>query len=107
MAKIEEVAPDVGRFGMLSNDPNSLGTGIGQALVNAAESWAWDAGYQEIEIEIVRGDPPNEQKQCLHQWNTRHGYVEEATYPIAERIPELAPLQRITCMSTVYRKKLR
>ena len=107
MAKIEEVAPDVGRFGMLSNDSNSLGTGIGQALVNAAETWARDAGYQEIEIEIVRGDPPNEHKQFLHQWYTRHGYVEEATYPIAKRIPELAPLQRITCVSTVYRKKLR
>ena len=37
MAKIEEVASDVGWFGMLSTDPNSLGKGIGQALGNAAE----------------------------------------------------------------------
>ncbi len=107
VAKVEEVAPDIGGFGMLSTNPNSLGQGIGQALVNAAETWARDAGYQEIEIEIVRGDPPNEHKQFLHQWYTRLGYVEQATYPIAERIPELASLQRVTCVSTVYRKKLR
>ena len=37
VAKIEEVASDVGWFGMLSTDPNSLGKGIGQALGNAAE----------------------------------------------------------------------
>ena len=55
----------------------------------------------------MRGNLPNEHKQFLHQWYTRLGYVEEATYPIAERIPELAPLQRVTCVSTVYRKKLR
>ena len=37
LAKIEKVAPEVGWFGMLSTDPNSLGKVISQALVNAAE----------------------------------------------------------------------
>ena len=59
MARIEKVAPNVGGFGMLSTDPNSLGKGIGQALVRAAETWARGSGYQEVEIKVVRGEPPN------------------------------------------------
>ena len=59
MAKIEKVAPNVGGFGMLSTDPNSLGKGIDQALVNTAETWARGSGYQEVEIKVVRGEPPN------------------------------------------------
>lgn len=104
--KISEVAPTIGGFGMLATDPHSLSRGIGRALVETAETWARNAKYEEMEIEIVRGDPPNEHKKFLHEWYTRLGYIEQATYPIAQRIPELAPLQRITCVSTVYRKQL-
>ena len=47
VTKIEEVAPNIGGFGMLSTDPNSLGKGIGQALVNAAETWTRGSGNRD------------------------------------------------------------
>ena len=59
-----------------------------------------------MEIEIVRAESPNVHKILLHEWYTRLGYIEQETYPIAERIPEIAALQRLTCVSTVYRKPL-
>ena len=57
-----------------------------------------------MEIEIVRAENPNSHKQLLHDWYTRLNYIEIATFPIIERIPEIAPLQKQTCVSTVYRK---
>ena len=59
-----------------------------------------------MEIEIVRAESPNVHKILLHEWYTRLGYIEQETYRIAERIPEIAALQRFTCVSTVYRKPL-
>ena len=49
-------------------------------------------GVHDIKIEVLRCEPPNEYKQFLHRWYTKLGYVEEATYTIAERIPEPALL---------------
>ena len=104
--KIEEITPEVSGFSMLSAAMENMGRGVGRALVAAAERWARNSGYQKMEIEIVRSDPPNDHKSFLQDWYTRLGYVEQSTYPISLRIPELAPLQRMICVSTLYHKRL-
>ena len=106
VVKIEEIATGIGGFGMLAVDPDGLRTGVGRALVAEAEAWARTMGFTEMEIEIVHAETPNAHKRLLHDWYTRLGYIEQETFPIAERIPEIAPLQRLTCVSTVYRKPL-
>lgn len=107
VVKIEQKDRDMGGFGMLATDPDGLGQGTGRALVAEAETWGREMNLSAMEIEIVRAEQPNDHKRFLHEWYTRLGYVEQATYPIAERIPEIAPLQRQTCVSTVYRKSLK
>ena len=106
VVKIEEIAPGIGGLGMLATDPDGLKKGVGRALVAEAEAWGRSMGFAEMEIEIVRAESPNAHKILLHEWYTRLGYIEQETYPIAERIPEIAALQRLTCVSTVYRKPL-
>jgi len=106
VVKIEKIDGKTAGFGMLATDPNGLQRGIGKALVFAAEAWAVNEGFEEMEIEIVRAENPNAHKRLLHDWYTRLNYIEIATYPIIERIPEIAPLQKQVCVSTVYRKKL-
>ncbi len=106
VVKIEEIAPGIGGFGMLATDPDGLKKGVGRALVAEAEAWGRAMRFAEMEIEIVRAESPNAHKILLHEWYTRLGYIEQETYPIAERIPEIAALQRLTCVSTVYRKPL-
>lgn len=106
VVKVEKLAPDLGSFGMLATDANALQRGTGRALVTSAEDWARKSGLSEMEIEIVRAETPNAHKRLLHDWYRRLGYIEQQTYPIAERIPEIAPLQRQPCVSTVYRKRL-
>lgn len=106
VVKIEKVTTGIGGFGMLATDPDGLRKGVGRALVVEAETWAREMGLVEMEIEIVRTEPPNDHKRLLHEWYSRLGYIEQETFPVAERIPEIAPLQRLTCVSTVYRKAL-
>ena len=106
VVKIEKIDPKIAGFGMLATDPNGLQRGAGKALVGAAEAWALAEGFGEMEIEIVRAENPNTHKQLLHDWYTRLNYIKIATFPIIERIPEIAPLQKQTCVSTVYRKLL-
>ena len=78
----------------------------GKALVGAAEAWALAEGFSEMEIEIVRTENPNGHKQLLHDRYKRLNYIKIAKFPIIERIPQIAGLQKQTCVSTVYRKLL-
>jgi len=98
--------PTLAEFGMLASASESRSTGIGGSLVDAAEDWARGQGRSQMEIEIVRAEPPNAHKRQLHDWYLRLGYELDATYPLAARWPELVPLQAQTCVSTVYRKRL-
>lgn len=106
VVKVEERSPGIGGFGMLATSSEILNQGIGGALVSAAENWMRKRKISEIEIEIVHAERPNAHKRRLHDWYTRLGYEREVTYPIAERIPAIAPLQRQVCVSTVYRKRI-
>ena len=69
-------------------------------------SLALAEGFSKMEIEIVRAENPNGHRQLLHDWYTRLNYIKIATFPIIERIPEIAGLQKQTCINTVYRKLL-
>jgi GNAT superfamily N-acetyltransferase len=104
IVKIEKIAAGFREFGMLAVDPDGLRIGVGGALVAEAEAWARTMGFAEIEI--VRTEEPNSHKRLLHEWYTHLGYIEQRTYPIFDCIPEIAALQHLTFVSTVYRKPL-
>jgi GNAT superfamily N-acetyltransferase len=106
VTKIEEIAAGIGKSSMLAVDPDGLRTGVGRTLVPESEAWGRAMGFAEMEIRIVRAEIPNPHKQILHEWYTRLGYIEQETYSVAERIPEIASLQRLSCVSTFYRKPL-
>ena len=106
VVKIEKIGPKIAGFGILATDPNGLQRGVSKALVGAAEAWALAEGFGETEIEIVCAENPNSHKQLLHDWYTRLNYIEIATFPVIERIPEITPLQKQNSVSTVYRKLL-
>ena len=104
VVKIEKIDPKTAGFGMLAADPNGLQRGVGKALVGAAEAWALAEGFSEMEIEIVRAENPNGDKQLLHDWNTRLNYIKIATFRIIEQIPEIAAYKSKPSFSAVYRK---
>ena len=106
VVKIEKIDPKTAGFGMLAADPNGLQRGVGKALVGAAEAWALAEGFSEMEIEIVRAENPNGDKQLLHDWNTRLNYIKIATFRIIEQIPEIAAYKSKPSFSAVYRELL-
>jgi len=40
----------LGRITSLAVNPSARGTGVGRALVSAAEQWAWSEGAQRMEV---------------------------------------------------------
>ena len=106
VVKIEKNDLKTAGFGMLATGSSSLQRGVGKALVGAAKAWVLAEGFGEMELEIVRAENPNNHQQLLHNWYTGLNYIEIATLLIIERIPKIAPLQKQTCVSTVYRKLL-
>ena len=106
MVKIEKIAAGIGEFGKLAVNPDGLRIGVDRALVAEAEAWDRTMGFAEIEIKIIRAEKPNSHKRLLHEWYTRLDYIKQGTYPIFDRILEIAPLQRLPCVSTDCRKPL-
>lgn len=84
-----------GYFGMLSVDPARQGTGLGRALIAAAESRARAAGCDRMEIHVVN------LRQELPPFYRRFGYVECGTLPFSDTERASRP-----CHFVVMRKPL-
>ena len=67
-----------GYFGMLSVDPSRQGTGLGRALIDAAESRARAAGCDRMEIHVVN------LRRELPPLYRRFGYVECGELPFTD-----------------------
>lgn len=94
-------------FGMLAADPSARGTGVGRALVAAAEERARTAGAAEMQLELlVPSDRVQESKVRLAEWYSRAGYRVVAGRDFAEDFPELAASLAVACDYQIWRKPL-
>jgi GNAT superfamily N-acetyltransferase len=94
-------------FGMLAADPSARGTGVGRALVAAAEERARTAGAAEMQLELlVPTGRVQESKVRLAEWYSRAGYRVVAGRDFAEDFPELATSLAVACDYQIWRKPL-
>ena len=99
--------PSIAELGMLVADPNLRGTGIGRALVQAAEQWGRTCGCTTMQLELLT--PKNwthPVKEFLRTWYTRIGYTPIKTEDFSTEYGHLAPHLATPCDFTVYHKDL-
>jgi GNAT superfamily N-acetyltransferase len=82
-------------FGMLSVDPARQGTGLGRALIAAAESRARAAGCDRMEIHVVN------LREELPPLYRRFGYVESGTLPFSDTERASMPCYFIVMQKTL------
>lgn len=89
-------------FGMLVADPNLRGSGIGTALVSAAEHWAREGGHKVMRLELLTPRHwSHPSKEFLKKWYSRLGYIpgETVAFNKAEHLAT-------ECDFTVWKKQL-
>ena len=105
--RVQQVADDIGEFGMLAGDPARRGVGIGRDLVEFAEARSRERGLPTMQLELlVPRDWTHPSKEFLHAWYTRIGYTPVRTGSIEEQYPHLAPLLATKCDFVIYHKRL-
>ena len=82
-------------LGLLAVDPKLQGTGLGSALMNAAEEFCAKAGCRFVDLKIVNLRTEN---QALYR---RRGYVETGTEPFPSH---LTP--KVACHFVTMQKRL-
>lgn len=96
--RVRRLDAETAELGMLSVDPAAMGAGAGRALLTFAEQ---HHGTPFMQLELLVPRVPHAQKQRLHEWYSRLGYVQ-----ISEREFDEPLLAGPTDMRT-YRKSLR
>ena len=105
--RIQQLAEDVGEFGMLVAAPEERGTGVGRHLVSFAERWARDRGLPRMQLELLVPQTwKHPVKEFLRDWYTRIGYRVVRTGDLAEDYPALVPLLACPCDFLVFHKEL-
>jgi GNAT superfamily N-acetyltransferase len=80
-------------IGLVSADPKAWGSGVGRALVSAAEDLMRSRGAETMRLELlVPRDWVHPTKQRLQDWYTRLGYAVFGSLPFEEAVPQAAPL---------------
>jgi GNAT superfamily N-acetyltransferase len=101
-------AEEVGEFGMLVVDPSIRSQGVGRILVAAAEDWAINQGYHEMQLELLT---PRTWKQASKEfnraWYNRLGYIPQRTEPFEKEYAHFVPLLATECDFTIWRKPLK
>jgi len=96
--RVRRLDLETAELGMLSVDPEAMGTGAGRRLLAFAEQ---HHGTPFMQLELLVPRVPHAQKQRLHEWYSRLGYVQ-----VSQREFDEALLAGPTDMRT-YRKSLR
>jgi GNAT superfamily N-acetyltransferase len=106
-ARIVQLDPNTGEFGLLVADPEHRGIGVGRELVRFAEELARSRGSTWMELElVVPRDWEHPVKRFLHDWYSRLGYREARRRDFAAERPERLPLMATDCDFLTYRKRL-
>lgn len=90
-----EIAPGIGRIGMLSVEPGLQGQGIGRRLVAEAESFFRNHGCTFSELRIV------DLRRELPPFYRKLGYVEVATEPFPDDIEVTMPCHLVRMSKTL------
>jgi dTDP-4-amino-4,6-dideoxy-D-galactose acyltransferase len=97
-----------GEFGMLVVDPEARSQGIGGKLVEAAEDWAKEQGFEEMQLELLTPRTWQQpSKEFNKLWYTRLGYIPQHTEPFEQDYPEFVRFLAADCDFTIWRKKLK
>jgi GNAT superfamily N-acetyltransferase len=103
----DDVADDVGEFGMLVSAPEQRGIGIGRALLDFVEDSARERGLRAMQLELLvpRGWK-HPSKEFLEAWYGRRGYRLIRTGRLDDAYPQLAPLLATPCDLEIHVKPL-
>lgn len=105
--RLQDVADDVGEFGMLVADPELRNRGIGRELLDFAEARARDRGMRAMQLELlVPREWSHPSKEFLRDWYGRRGYRLVRTGHLDEAYPHLAPLLATPCDFEIHHKAL-
>jgi GNAT superfamily N-acetyltransferase len=105
--RIQRLDSGDGEFGMLVASPDHRGLGVGRALVEFAEDWAWRQGLPRMQLELLVPQTwTHPVKEFLREWYTRIGYQRVRTGRLDEAYPELQPRLATACDFVVYHKAL-
>ena len=105
--RLQDVADDVGEFGMLVADPDRRNRGIGRELLDFAEARAQARGMRAMQLELlVPREWSHPSKEFLRDWYGRRGYRLVRTGHLDETYPHLAPLLATPCDFEIHHKAL-
>jgi GNAT superfamily N-acetyltransferase len=91
-----EVRGERGYFGLLAVDPRCQRSGIGGALIAAAEQYCRAAGCRYMELTFVNV------RQELHAYHQRFGYVENGILPFpADQVAKI-PVHLVQMSKPLY-----
>jgi GNAT superfamily N-acetyltransferase len=94
-------------LGMLSARSDLRGIGIGRALIDFAESWARAAGFERMQLELLKPRGwEHPAKELLHAWYRRLGYVVVSTEDFVAVVPDVEQLLAVPCDFLVFWKQL-
>lgn len=100
-------ASSVAGLGMLAVSAAAQGQRVGRGLMDAAEAWAREKGFEEIQLEILMPkDFKLEPKEILAAWYGKLGYRVTTIATLGDYYPEKVPLLKCECDYVVYRKAL-
>lgn len=104
---LEPIDLELYKFKMLAVIPNHKGTGLGSKLVKFAEHTAKSKGVKTMQLELlVPTDFIHPDKVFLHNWYTKIGYKEMATYDVDYVHDGISQFLKTDCKAIVYQKPL-
>ena len=84
-----EVRGDRGYFGLLSVDPARQGSGLGRAMVDAAEQYCRDRGCRWMDLRVVSV------REELPPFYRKLGYSESGSEPFESEYPTKVPVHLV------------
>jgi|tagenome__1003787_1003787.scaffolds.fasta_scaffold18514272_1 GNAT superfamily N-acetyltransferase len=106
-ARVRSVDPTTAEVGLITADPGSWGSGVGRAVVRAAEDRARSQGATTMRLTLlVPREGAHPFKDRLRDWYTRLGYEVVGSVALEEAMPHVAPSLAVPCDLLLFSKPL-